>query len=156
MKNVHGFAALLLSIALAGGAAAFGGRYATGEWYRHIQKPGFTPPDWIFGPVWTLLYLAMAVAAWLVWQRRTQASVTAPLLVYAAQLLLNALWSWMFFGLHRPGLAFADIVVLDLFILATIILFWRVHAVAGALLVPYLAWVSFAAALNLAIWRLNV
>lgn len=146
---------LIVSILLVAGAAAFGSQYGAGEWYRALHKPAFTPPAWVFGPVWSLLYLGMAVAAWLVWLRRQQAPVAAPLAVYLMQLLLNALWSWIFFGQHALGWAFAEILLLDAAILATVILFWRVRALSGALLIPYVCWVSFAAILNYALWRMN-
>lgn len=142
---------LLLTFA----AAAIGSQFMPGEWYARLAKPSWTPPSWLFGPVWTLLYVLMAVAAWLVWKDRGFAGARVALVLYGVQLALNAAWSWLFFGLQRPGLAFAEILVLWIAILATLIAFWRHRALAGALLVPYLAWVSFATALNLAIWRLN-
>lgn len=148
-------AALGISIGLAFGAAAFGAQFGTGEWYANLTKPPFNPPNWIFGPVWTLLYTAMAVAAWLVWCRRATHAVALPLALYALQLLLNAVWSWLFFGLHQMGLAFPDILLLDAVVLATLVLFWRIHRVAGALFVPYLAWISFASLLNFSLWWLN-
>lgn len=142
---------LLLTFA----AAAIGSQFMPGEWYARLAKPSWTPPSWLFGPVWTLLYVLMAVAAWLVWKDRGFAGARVALVLYSVQLAFNAAWSWLFFGLQRPGLAFAEILVLWIAILATLIAFWRHRALAGALLVPYLAWVSFATALNLAIWRLN-
>jgi translocator protein len=122
------------------------------NWYAGLAKPSWTPPGWIFGPVWSVLYLSMAVAAWLVWRK---GNAVAPMTLFAVQLLLNAAWSWMFFGLHSPGAAFIDIILLWTTITATTVLFWRRSLVAGLLFVPYLAWVSFAAVLNFAIWRLN-
>jgi tryptophan-rich sensory protein len=136
-------------------AAAFGGFFAPGQWYASLAKPAWNPPAWIFGPVWTVLYAMMAVAAWLVWKRAGFGRQPLALSLFLAQLLLNALWSPLFFGLRNPGLAFADILLLWLALLATVVVFWRTRRVAGALLMPYLAWVTFAAALNLAIWRLN-
>ena len=111
--------------------------------------------DTVFGPVWSALYVLMGVAAWLVWRRAGFAEAPVALGLFIAQLVLNALWSYLFFGLHQPGVAFIDIVVLWLVILGTVIGFWRVQATAGALLLPYLCWVSFASALNLQLWRLN-
>ena len=136
-------------------AAGVGSMFVPGTWYQSLVKPAWTPPSWLFGPVWTLLYGMMAAAAWLVWKRHGFSGALVPLAVFVVQLVLNAIWSWLFFGLHRPGLAFAEIVLLWLAIGATLVLFWRIERPAGTLLVPYLAWVSFAAVLNLALWRLN-
>ncbi len=139
---------LLVTFAVAGFAAQF----EPGAWYQEIRKPGFTPPSWVFGPAWTLLYTAMAVAAWMVWRA---VGWGAELALWALQLALNGAWSWLFFGLHQPSLALAEIVLLWLAIAATLAAFWRVRLAAGVLLVPYLAWVSFAAMLNASIWLLN-
>ena len=111
--------------------------------------------SWIFGPAWTALYTIMAIAAWLVWRRGGFAGQRAALSLYHTQLLFNALWSPLFFGLHNPALAFADIGLLWLALLATLLAFRKARPAAGALLVPYIAWVTFAAALNWALWRLN-
>ncbi len=124
-------------------------------WYETLNKPSWTPPAWLFGPVWTVLYLMMATAAWLVWNRRGQASVGVPLGLFALQLALNAAWSPVFFGLHAVSWGFAVIVGLWAAVLATLVAFRRVVPAAGWLLVPYLLWITFAGALNLAIWRLN-
>lgn len=124
-------------------------------WYAGLAKPTWTPPGWLFGPVWTLLYFSMAFAAWLVWRRDGWSNARLPLAMFAVQLALNAAWSWLFFAFHCPGLAFFELVLLWSAILATTILFWRRSTAAGVLFVPYLLWVSFAAALNFAIWRLN-
>lgn len=126
------------------------------SWYPTLAKPPFNPPAWIFGPVWTMLYIMMGVAAFVVWQRGWgSAGVRAAITAFAVQLVLNGLWSILFFGLRSPGLALIEIVVLWLAIAATAVLFWRVATVAGALIVPYLLWVSFAAVLNASIWWLN-
>jgi tryptophan-rich sensory protein len=125
-----------------------------GDWYATLAKPSWNPPNWVFGPVWTALYVGMAVAAWLVWKRRGWDSI-APLLVFGVQLFLNAVWSGLFFGMRNPGFAFADIVLLWFAILATIVAFGRVSIPAALLLTPYLAWVTFATALNWSLWRLN-
>ena len=135
--------------------AAMGGLFMPGAWYASLQKPSWNPPGWIFGPVWTALYAMMAVAAWMVWRRGGWEKQRKPLVIFLAQLILNALWTPLFFGLHRPGLAFAEIVLLWLAIVATIVVFRPVSRAAMLLLVPYLAWVSFAAALNFTLWRLN-
>lgn len=135
------------------GTAAF---VSIDGWYAALQKPSWNPPAWVFGPAWTVLYISMAVAAWLVWRQGGWKAQGRALGLFLVQWVLNALWTPLFFGLHRPGLAFAEIVILWLAIAATLAAFWRINKVAGALLVPYLAWVTFAAALNFAIWRLNV
>ncbi len=121
-------------------------------WHAGLVKPAWTPPGWIFGPVWSLLYLSMAVAAWLVWRR---GNALVPLTLFAVQLAFNAAWSWLFFGLHSPGAALIDVVLLWVAIAATMLVFWIRSTIAGLLFVPYLAWVSFAAVLNFTIWRLN-
>ena len=136
-------------------AAGAGSIFVPGTWYQTLVKPPWTPPSWLFGPVWTVLYGMMAAAAWLVWKRYGVSGAGVPLAAFVAQLALNVAWSWLFFGLHRPGLAFAEIVLLWLAILATLVLFWNAERLAGVLLVPYLAWVSFAAVLNFALWRMN-
>ena len=125
------------------------------DWYATLAKPPWNPPSWVFGPVWTLLYTLMAVAAWLVWRRGGFAVQRGPLICYLVQLALNAAWTPLFFGLHQPGWALADILLLWLALTATLAAFWRVHRAASWLLVPYLAWVSFASALNFELWRLN-
>jgi len=136
-------------------AAAMGGLFMPGEWYASLRKPAWNPPGWIFGPVWTALYTMMAVAAWLVWRCGGWAAQRRPLALFLVQLALNALWTPLFFGLHRPGLAFAEIVLLWLAIAATLVAFRPVSRAAAWLLAPYLAWVSFATVLNLTLWRLN-
>jgi translocator protein len=137
------------------GAAALGARFLPDEWYRQLNKPTWNPPNSIFAPVWTVLYLLMAVAAWLVWRRYGINGALLPLTLFIVQLLLNAAWTWLFFGLHRIRDALIDIIVLWLVILTTLISFWRLEPLAGILLVPYLAWVSFATVLTMTIWRLN-
>ncbi len=136
-------------------AAGIGSRYLPGEWYASLAKPSWNPPAAVFAPVWTALYTMMGVAAWLVWRRAGFAGAGVALGLFFAQLALNALWSYLFFGAHRPDLAFYDIVALWLAILAVMLLFWRVDWRAGALLAPYLAWVGFASFLNFTLWRLN-
>lgn len=124
-------------------------------WYDGLVKPAWNPPAWLFGPVWTALYVTMAVAAWLVWREGGWRAQRGPLGLFLAQWALNALWTPLFFGLHQPGLAFAEILVLWAVLAMTVRAFWRVRRGAGLLLVPYLAWVSFAAFLNFTLWRLN-
>lgn len=123
------------------------------EWYPTLAKPPWTPPNWVFGPVWTLLYGMMAIAGWLAW-RDGRSRIAAPLL-FLLQLALNGGWSWLFFGLRRPDLALACVVSLWLAIAGTIAAFWRISRLAVILFLPYLAWVTFAAVLNLAVVRLN-
>lgn len=155
MRNAF---ALLISLVLAFGAAAVGG-YATassvGDWYQGLTKPSWNPPDWVFGPVWTLLYAMMAFAAWLVWRKAGFSGAAIALGLYGAQLLLNIGWSILFFGLQMPGAAFGEILLLWAAIAATALAFGAVSPAAGWLMAPYLAWVSFASALNFTIWRLN-
>jgi tryptophan-rich sensory protein len=122
-------------------------------WYEHLAKPAFNPPNWVFAPVWTVLYLAMAVAAWRIW--RKQGLRNTALALWALQLALNFCWSILFFGAHAILLALVDLCLLWLMILATLIVFWRTDRLAGLLLVPYLGWVSFAGLLNAAILTLN-
>lgn len=142
-------------ILVAYAAAVLGGLAGPDAWYATINKPSWNPPNRVFGPVWTILFTMMGVAAWLVWSRRAETGVTLALGLFVGQLLLNALWSWLFFHWHRPDWAFAELLLLWLAILATLLAFWRVRPLAGALLVPYLLWVSFAGYLNLTLWRLN-
>ena len=126
-----------------------------GAWYAALNKPAWNPPAWLFGPAWSLLYTLMAVAAWLVWRRHGFQGASAALGLYGSQLVANALWTWLFFAWHQGAWALAEIAVLWLLITGTMLAFWRLHRLAACLLLPYLAWVSFAAALNLALWRLN-
>lgn len=142
-------------------AAGLAGWLAVSEedftsWYSTIAKPFFTPPDWVFAPVWTVLYLLMGVAAFLVWQKGIALRlVRIALFWFLVQLVLNALWFPVFFGWHRIGLALLDIVLLWVAVAMTMHYFFRVVLAAGGLLLPYLGWVSFAAALNISIWSLN-
>jgi tryptophan-rich sensory protein len=147
--------ALIGFLALCFGAAAFGAAFPPGEWYAGLTRPGWTPPNWLFGPVWTTLYVMIAVAGWLVWREGASPGRRTALLWYGLQLLLNALWSWLFFGLESPALGFADIFLLLAAIGATILAFRPVSRTAAWLLLPYLLWVGYASALNFAIWRLN-
>jgi translocator protein len=137
------------------GAAAIGGLFPPGAWYAGLNKPSWNPPSWLFGPVWSALYTMMAVAAWMVWKRGGFAVQRTPLALFLVHLALNAAWSPLFFGLKWPGIAFAEMLLLWLAIVATLVAFRRVSPVAGWLHVPYLAWVSFAAVLNFTLWRMN-
>lgn len=138
-------------------AAAIGGAATVNaaSFYTQVTLPEWAPPSWVFGPVWAALYIAMGIAAWLVWRTSGFRAARGALMLFLAQLVLNALWSWLFFGWNRGALAFADIILLWVLITATLVAFWRIRALAGWLLVPYLLWVSFASALNYAIWQLN-
>ena len=147
--------ALLGWLALSLTAAAMGGLFLPGEWYAALRKPAWNPPNWIFGPVWAALYIAMAIAAWLVWKRGGFRGQRTALWLFLVQLFFNALWSPLFFGLRSPALGLLNILLLWLALLGTIVAFWRARPIAGAMLVPYLAWVSFATALNFALWNLN-
>ncbi len=148
-----------LWLAVCLGAGAVGAAFTTPEidgWYRTIAKPSFNPPDYVFGPVWTMLYICMAIAAWQVWKPAGFTGTKIPLGLFGLQIALNVGWSWIFFGLHQPGWAFLEILVLWLAIAATTLSFFRFSTLGGWLLIPYLAWVGFAAVLNFAIWRLNI
>jgi len=144
---------LLASLA-GGGVGALATRNAR-EFYAGLVKPSWAPPGWLFGPVWTVLYLLMGVAAWLVWRRAGWSGARGALVLFVVQLVVNALWSWVFFAWRRGALAMADIVVLLVLIVATMIAFARVDGRAAALLLPYLGWVMFATALTYSIWRSN-
>tara|TARA_A100001037_G_scaffold287178_1_gene296337 strand:- start:3717 stop:4202 length:486 start_codon:yes stop_codon:yes gene_type:complete len=123
--------------------------------YAQLVQPAWAAPSWLFGPVWSLLYTLMAIAAWLVWRGAALGRARVALGLFLVQLVLNSLWSWLFFVWNLGGLAFVEVVILWLLIAATLTLFWRVRALAGLLLVPYLIWVGFAAALNYTLWQLN-
>ncbi|MGC4744618.1 TspO/MBR family protein [Micromonospora sp. DT201] len=143
-----GFAAFVFVAAAIGGLGVQG----TTDEYASLRQPDWAPPSWLFGPAWTLLYALIAVAGWLAWRR---VGFSSALWAWTAQLVLNAIWTPLFFGAGQYGLAFAEIVLMWLAIGLTVALFARVSRVAATLLLPYWAWVTFAAALNLSIWRLN-
>jgi benzodiazapine receptor len=146
-------AVLACLIAMAVGAAATAPNID--GWYASLTRPSWTPPSWVFGPVWTVLYLMMAVSVWLVWRRR-ETDVRRPLVLFAVQLTLNVGWSWLFFSLHAPLAAMIEIVVLWIAIAATIASFWRYSRTAAILLIPYLVWVTYATTLNFGFWQLNI
>lgn len=123
--------------------------------YGQLVKPDWAPPAMVFGPVWTVLYLLMGIAAWLVWRERPSQRVDGALGLYIVQLVANAMWSWLFFRWHQGAWAFADVLLLWALVAATTAAFWRIRRLAGLLLLPYLAWVSFASALTWAIWQRN-
>lgn len=149
---------LAVSVIICYGAALLGNLATMPQiptWYAGIGKPPWTPPDWVFGPVWALLYAMMAVAAWLIWRKAEWGDGKKPLLWFACQLALNSLWSILFFGLHSPGAAFIEIFFLWLAILMTIRGFWPISKLAAVLMLPYFLWVSFASVLNATIWQMN-
>ena len=146
---------LVFWIVVTFGVAALASQFEPGAWYAELAKPAWTPPGWVFGPVWGILYLAMSIAAWLIWRMRTEAVIYLPLGLYLGQLLLNGLWSWLFFGRQLIGMALIDLLLLVVILAITIWSFCRVAKAPALLLIPYLLWGCFAAALNFQIWRLN-
>lgn len=146
-------ASLLLCV-IAGGLGALASVQAA-TFYQQLERPGWAPPAWLFGPVWSVLYLMMGVAAWWVWRAQGGTLHRKAHGLFAAQLALNALWSWLFFGWHQGGLALIEVLLLWAMILATVLSFNKLSRTAAVLLLPYLAWVSFAAVLNFSLWRLN-
>lgn len=148
------YLSFLIFLALMAAAGFFGSRFPPGDWYASLTKPSWNPPNWIFGPVWTALYIAIAVAGWRVWLSSGPARRLA-LGLWVAQMVLNGLWSWLFFGLHRPGVALAEIVILWAVLLAFSLIACSLSRAAAYLFVPYILWVSFAMALNGALWLLN-
>lgn len=158
MTQTTRWVGLVVLIVVCLGAGGLGAVATTPEidtWYRTLEKPSWNPPDYIFGPVWTTLYVLMAIAAWLVWKPAGFQAAAVPLSLFALQLGLNIVWSWIFFGMHKTGFAFAEIIVLWLAIVATTFTFAHHSKVAAWLMSPYLAWVTFASVLNFTIWRLN-
>ena len=152
LLGLGAFVALCLAILAIGGWVTAD---SVGTWYRTLHKPDFNPPDWVFAPVWTLLYLMIALAGWRVWRRVGLSGARAGMVAYLAQLALNLAWSFLFFGDRMIGIALAEIVLLLVSIGFNAVLFWRIDRLAGWLLVPYAAWVAFACVLNFALWRLN-
>ena len=141
---------------LVGGTAGFFTASGVDGWYALANKPWFNPPNWIFMPVWTMLYIMMGIALYLVWKTKADKSIKqTAIILFAVQLTLNFFWSLIFFKMHQPGWAFAEIIVMWLMILLTIIWFGKISAAAAWLLVPYICWVSFASVLNYFIWKLN-
>jgi len=125
-------------------------------WYTTLNKPSFNPPNWIFGPAWTILYIFMAISMWLVWKSDVpSAKKNTAIFIFAIQLILNFFWSILFFSFHQLGFALIEIILLWIFILLSILKFYPISTTAAYLLIPYLLWVSFASVLNFAIWRLN-
>jgi len=137
------------------GIGSFFTSTSVNTWYAQLRKPEWTPPNWIFGPVWITLYVLMAISAWLVWRSAEWSSVRFALTLFFIQLVLNTLWSVVFFGLRKVGPAFGEVLLLWMMIVATTVAFLRVSLLAAWLLIPYLAWVAFASYLNFRIWQLN-
>jgi len=155
LKQIAGLTASLLLIFSVAAIGRVFTNLSVHDWYPTLIKPSWTPQGTTIGLIWTILYVTMAVAAWLVWRRGGIVTNKLPLGIYLVQIVLNVIWSAIFFGVRNPGLALLEIVVLWIMILTTLVTFWRVSKFAGALMVPYLTWVAFALVLNLWIWRLN-
>ena len=158
LKGVGSIVALVVFIVanlLIGGIGGVSTSKAIPTWYAGLKKPSFNPPNWIFAPVWTTLYVLMAVAAWMVWTKVGFSEFSWWVVVYVVQLGLNMAWSWLFFTLHRLDWAFYEVVALWMSILVNALVFGAIVPLAGWLFAPYLAWVSFASLLNFAIWRMN-
>lgn len=154
-KSIVGLLGWLLITFFAAGIGAWGSASAP-TFYQSLTLPTWAPPASLFGPVWSVLYLLMGIAAWLVWKERGwMGAARTALILYLVQLAANALWSWAFFAWHQGGFAFVVILLLWALVLATLISFWRIKTIAGVLLIPYLAWISFAAVLNFSVWQLN-
>ncbi len=154
----HPWIGLVVFLVVCFAAAGIGGAVTAPKidnWYATLAKPAWNPPDWVFGPVWSALYFCMAIAAWLVWRQGGLVAAATPLAWFTTQLVLNLCWSCLFFGLQEPGVAFFEVLLLWAAIAVTMVAFWRRSAIAGLLLAPYLAWVTFASVLNCVIWRLN-
>lgn len=146
---------LAVIVAIVATFAVLGASFEPGTWYASLAKPELTPADWVFPVVWTALYALMAVSAWLVWMVRGHEDVSGALILFGVQLVLNAAWSWLFFGEHEIGLALADLTALWVALVATIFAFWKHRRIASMLLWPYLVWVTFAGWLNYQLWVLN-
>jgi tryptophan-rich sensory protein len=147
------FLSLIVFAALVAITASVGAQFEPGAWYEQLTKPAWNPPNRVFAPVWTALYIAIAVAGWLTWRRSQRLNLA--LAAWGLQLIANGLWSWLFFGLHEPGLALIDIVVLLALIVCFIALARRHSVAASWLFAPYAVWIAYAASLNLAIWQAN-
>jgi benzodiazapine receptor len=149
---------LIIAIIICFGAAAIGSFFtakSVSTWYVTLNKPTWNPPSWLFGPVWTILYLMMAISIWLIWSKFTFKDYPVIYSIFALQLILNVIWSGIFFGLRQPGWAVIDIAVLWILILLYVLFTWPVSKAASLLFVPYLLWVGFAGVLNFTIWRIN-
>jgi len=155
MKNIL---KLIASVVISQAAGAIGSLFTVQNiptWYAALNKPSFNPPNYLFGPVWISLYFIMGIAFFLVWKKSETYSIKVPAILFVSQLVLNALWSILFFGLKNPMLGFFEIIILWIFIILCIIKFYPISKIAAWLLLPYLLWVSFASVLNFKIWMLN-
>lgn len=152
--QLAGLAGWTVVTAVAAALGAFASLDA-GDFYTQLDRPEWAPPAWLFGPVWTVLYVMMAVAVWLVWRLGNTERTRVAQMLYVVQLITNALWTWLFFAWHQGALAFAEILILWILVAATIRIFWTLHKVAALLLVPYLAWITFASMLCLSVWLRN-
>lgn len=155
MKPYKRYLGLLGWIAACFTAAAIGAYFEPGQWYESLNKPAWTPPNWVFPIVWPILYLMMAVSAWIIWKDFGFRQAREGLRWFSIQLVLNAAWSWLFFGEHLIGTALGEILLLWVAILFTIMLFWEQNQTAGWLLFPYLIWISYASVLNYTIFQMN-
>jgi tryptophan-rich sensory protein len=158
MMQIHPYIGLAIWLGLCLAVMVTGSLFTTPAipgWYAALKKPAWKPPSWLFGPVWFILYIMMALAAWLVWREGALGHYHWPLIWFMIQLTLNLAWSYIFFNLHRPGVALGEIVMLWLAILATLVFFWPISRPAGLLMFPYLVWTTYAAILNFSIWRMN-
>lgn len=149
-----GLVSCLVVVFIAAGVGAFASVNA-GPFYAQLARPSWAPPGWLFGPVWTALYTFMGIAAWLVWRVRGFSGARSALLLFLSQLMVNSLWSWLFFFWHQGMLAFLEVILLWTLILATVIAFWRIRKLPAALLIPYFLWVTFASLLTFSVWRQN-
>jgi len=155
MKKTYKLIIALIIPQLAGGLGSLFTANSVKDWYLTLEKPLLNPPSWVFGPVWTTLFLLMGYALYLVWVNENKERKNIAYIAFAIQIILNIFWSVIFFGLKNPGLAFAEILILWLAIIFNIFIFYRISRTSAWLLVPYLVWVSFAAYLNYSIWILN-
>lgn len=156
MNNIIKLIICILVCLAVGGISGYFTSTEIPTWYSTINKPSFNPPNWIFGPVWTTLYILMGISFWLIWKSDVSTEVkNKAMLFFAIQLVLNFFWSIIFFSFHQTGFAFIEIIVMWIFILLSILSFYPISKTAAYLLIPYLLWVSFASVLNFAIWKLN-
>lgn len=153
-RQAFGLAGWLAASVVAGGIGALASANA-GAFYGQLSRPPWAPPAWLFGPVWSVLYVLIGIAAWLVWRKHGFRGAAAALTLFGIQLLANALWTWLFFVWHLGAVALGEIVVLWWLIVGTMVAFWRLQRLAAIMLLPYLAWVGFASALTFSLWRLN-
>jgi len=142
---------------ISGGIGSIATSLSVGTWYKILEKPWFNPPSFVFAPVWTLLFLCIGVALYLVWSKnnKDEEIYKIGIYIFSGQMILNIIWSYLFFGLRNPGVAFFEMIVLLIFIILNVIFFFKINKLAGYLMIPYILWVCFALVLNFSIWRLN-